>query len=82
MLEVGDLRECLMCEIEDLTRSGAPRAGVRSVFDAMREGRCSFDRGDLPFMDVAHASEIPFHGLLRPLNYTHRRGLDVEHEEA
>jgi hypothetical protein len=53
--------------------------GIRGVYDAMREGRYSFGREDLPFMDIAaaHASEMPFHTLLKQINDTHRRGLDV-----
>jgi hypothetical protein len=45
----------------------------------MREGRYSFGREDLPFMEVLihHGDQIPFHTLLKQINETHRRGLDV-----
>jgi hypothetical protein len=35
-------------------------------------------------MDLAgrYAEEIPFHTLLKQINKTHRRGLDVEGEDA
>jgi hypothetical protein len=48
----------------------------------MCEGRYSFGREGLPFMDVAaaHADETPFHTLLKQINDTHRRGLEVDEE--
>ena len=57
--------------------------GVQSVFDAMRKGEYAFGREDLPFMEVVemHAEQIPFAILLRQINETHRRGLDVVEEE-
>lgn len=83
MFEVGDLRDCMMYELEGMIRFPVflepLEAGIRGVYDAMREGRYSFGREDLPFMDIAaaHAGEIPFHALLKQINDTHRRGLDV-----
>ncbi|SDW01051.1 hypothetical protein [Thiocapsa roseopersicina] len=44
----------------------------------------AFEREDLPFMDPAgkYAEEIPFHTLLKQINETHRRGLDVGGDDA
>jgi len=57
VFEVGDLRDCMMYELEDMTRFPAflepLEAGIRGIYDAMREGRYSFGREDLPFMDIA-----------------------------
>jgi len=46
----------------------------------MCEGRYHFGREDLPFMDVArdHGQDIPFHTLLKQINETHRKGLEVD----
>jgi len=87
VFEVADLRECLEFELEDLGRFPAfldpLEEGIRSVYDNMCEGTYSFGREDLPFMDVAdrHAEEIPFYLLLKQINETHRKGLDVPTDE-
>jgi len=84
VFEVGDLRECLEFELEDLARFPAfldpLEDGIKALFQSMQDGTYSFGREDLPFMDLAsrYAEEIPFHTLLKQINETHRRGLDVE----
>ena len=86
MFEIGDLKECLLYETEEMRSFPAYleslEAGIREVYDAMCEGRYSFGREDLPFMDVAlkHADDIPFHTLLKQINETHRKGLEVEQD--
>ena len=83
VFEVGDLRECLEFELEDLNRFPAfldpLEDGINAVYKSMQDGTYSFGREDLPFMDLAtkYAGEIPFHTLLKQINETHRRGLDV-----
>ena len=87
VFEVQDLRECLEFEMEDLQRFPAfldpLQQTVNAVYDAMRDGTYGFGREDLPFMDVAsaHAHEIPFFTLLRQINETHRKGLEVDEED-
>ena len=46
----------------------------------MRAGTYGFGREELPFMDLAenYADEIPFVTLLKQINETHRKGLEVE----
>ena len=86
LFEVADLRECLEYELEDLTRFPAfldpLEESVKAVYASMRQGSYHFGREDLPFMDILanHAEEIPFHSLLKQINETHRKGLDVEGE--
>ena len=86
VFEVGDLRDCLEFEMDEMGRFPAwldsLERGIKDVFEAMREGRYTFGREDLPFMDIAeaHGDEIPFNTLLLQLNETHRRGLDVDTE--
>lgn len=88
VFEVGDLRECLEFEIEDMARFPAfldpLEEGIKSLYSAMQEGTYGFGREDLSFMDIAgrYADEIPFHTLLKQINETHRRGLDVEGQEG
>ncbi|MES9855448.1 MAG: hypothetical protein ABW166_02430 [Sedimenticola sp.] len=85
--EIGDLKECLMFEMEEMGRFPAflqpLEEGISAIYDAMCRGEYAFGREDLPFMDIAnhHADEIPFHILLKQINETHRRGLEVEEED-
>ncbi len=81
--EVGDLKECLLYEAEEMATFPAYleplEKGIGDLYAAMCEGSYSFGREDLSFMEVAnrHGDEIPFHILLQQINETHRRGLDV-----
>jgi hypothetical protein len=84
VFEVGDLRECLEFELEDLSRFPAfldpLEEGIKDLCRSMKQGTYSFGREDLPFMDLAgkYSDQIPFHTLLKQINETHRRGLEVE----
>lgn len=86
MFEVGDLKDCLLYEIEDLQRFPAfiepLEEGVRQVYDAMVAGTYQFGREDLRYMEIlrVHEDQIPFHTLLKQINETHRKGLDVPEE--
>ena len=87
MFEVGDLKDCLLYEIDDLQRFPAYieqlEDGVKQVYEAMVAGTYQFGREDLVFMDILrrYEDQIPFHSLLKQINETHRRGLDVPDEE-
>jgi len=87
MFEVGDLKDCLLYEMEDLQRFPAYieplEDGVRQVYDAMVAGTYQFGREDLLFMDVLrlYEDQIPFHTLLKQINETHRKGLDVPDDD-
>ena len=84
LFEVQDLRECLEYEMEELGKFPAfldpGEKGIKQIYQSMCDGRYLFGREDLPFMELAdkHAEEIPFHVLLKQINETHRRGLDVD----
>jgi hypothetical protein len=86
VFEVDDLRACLEFELEDLKRFPAfldpLEEGIKVFYQSMQDGTYAFGRDDLPFMDLAaqFAEDIPFHTLLKQINETHRRGLDVEGE--
>ena len=83
MFEVGDLKDCLLYEIEDLQRFPAYieplEDGVKQVYEAMVSGTYQFGRGDLVYMEILrrYEDQIPFHSLLKQINETHRKGLDV-----
>lgn len=84
--EVGDLKECLLYEAEEMVTFPAYleplEKGVGDLYESMCKGTYSFGREDLSFMEVAnrHGDEIPFHILLQQINETHRRGLDVDED--
>ena len=86
MFEVGDLKDCLLYEFEDMQRFPAYieplEDGIKQVYDAMVAGSYQFGREDLMFMETLRLCEdqIPFHTLLKQINETHRRGLDVPDE--
>ena len=83
MFEVGDLKNCLLYEFEDLQRFPAYieplEEGVKQVYDAMVVGTYRFGRKDLLYMETLrrHEDQIPFHLLLKQINETHRKGLEV-----
>jgi hypothetical protein len=86
--EVEELRHCLEFEMEDDLQRFPDfleplEEGIRNLFDSMVDGSYCFGREDLPFMDVAleHARDIPFLFLLKRINETHRRGIDVDGED-
>jgi hypothetical protein len=70
-LEVEYLLDWLKYERAGMNRFpaflGPLEEGGRGIYNAICEGRYSFGRGDLPFMDVAEANadDIPFHSLLK-----------------
>ena len=84
VFEVDDLKDCLLFEYEDLQKFPAflepLETGIKQVYRDMCDGRYHFGREDLPFMDVArdNAQDIPFHTLLKQINETHRKGLEVD----
>jgi hypothetical protein len=83
VFEVGDLRECLEYELEDLDRFPSfldpLEEGIKGIYRSMQEGTYVFEREDLPFMELTerYSQDIPFHTLLKQINETHRRGLEV-----
>ena len=88
VFEIGDLRDCLEYELEDLSRFPAfldpLEEGIKGIYQSMQDGTYVFGREDLPFMDLAGRSseEIPFHTLLKQINETHRRGLEIGDESG
>lgn len=55
-------------------------AGMRALYAQMEHGEYQFEDKDLPFMVLAERQDerlLPFKQLLRRINETHRKGLDV-----
>lgn len=87
VFEVQDLRECLEYELEDMSKFPAfldpLQESINGVYQAMTSGTYHFGREDLSFMGILshYSGEIPFHTLLKQINETHRRGLEVGGED-
>jgi hypothetical protein len=86
--EVADLRDRLEYDAKDMAKIPALPAplkdGIDAVLRSVQDGIYAFGREDLPVMAVAgrYAHEIPFHTMLNQNNETHRRGLEVEGDDA
>ena len=84
VFEVGDLRDCFDYQMEDLVTYPAfldpLEQGIKELYQSMVDGEYRFGREDLSFMSVVerHGDDIPFAVLLRQINETHRKGIDVD----
>lgn len=53
---------------------------LKQLYQNMKDGEYKFATGDLPFMEIVskyHDAHIPFKFLLKRINETHLKGLDV-----
>ncbi len=53
---------------------------LKSLYDSMKDGSYQFATGDLPYMALLakyHEQMIPFRYLLKRINETHNKGLDI-----
>jgi hypothetical protein len=53
---------------------------LKQLYQSMKDSKYEFATGDLPFMEIVnkyHDAHIPFKFLLKRINETHLRGLDV-----
>ncbi|WP_316365351.1 hypothetical protein [Candidatus Thiodiazotropha sp. CDECU1] len=86
VFEVDDLRDCYDYQMDEMGRYPSflepLEEGIKTLYRQMQEGEYGFGREDLSFMSVVnrHSDDIPFAILLRQINETHRKGIDVEVE--
>ncbi len=53
---------------------------LKDLYQSMKDGKYEFATGDLPFMEIVekyHDAELPFKFLLKRINETHMKGLQV-----
>ncbi len=85
--EVQDLRECVMFEAEEMPRFPVYleplEQSINKLYQEMCDGVYHFGREDLPYMELVHqfGDIIPFHLLLKQINETHRKGLEIDEDE-
>jgi len=82
--EVFDLRQAIEFDEEFMSeaRSVADdlERQLKDLYESMKDGSYKFATGDLPFialMEKYHESMIPFRYLLKRINETHNKGLDI-----
>lgn len=84
VFEVGDLRDCFDYQMEEMATYPAYleplEQGIKELYQSMVDGEYTFGREDLSFMGVLerHGDDVPFAVLLRQINETHRKGIDVD----
>jgi hypothetical protein len=53
---------------------------LKELYQSMKDGKYTFATGDLPFMEIVekyHDAELPFKFLLKRINETHMKGLQI-----
>ena len=86
VFEVDDLRDCYDFQMEEIGRYPSflepLEQSIKGLQQTMIDGEYHFGREDLPFMALVnrHGDDIPFAILLRQINETHRKGIDVDAE--
>jgi hypothetical protein len=53
---------------------------LKDLYQSMKDGNYEFATGDLPFMEIVekyHDAQLPFKFLLKRINETHVKGLEV-----
>jgi hypothetical protein len=84
LFEVGDLRDCYDYQMEEMATYPSfldpLEQGIKHLHQSMVDGEYHFGREDLDFMGLVdrHDDDIPFAVLLRQINETHRKGIDVD----
>ncbi len=86
VFEVDDLRDCYDYQMDEMGRYPAflepLEQGIKALHQSMIDGEYHFGREELSFMELVnrHGDDIPFAILLRQINETHRKGIDVDAE--
>jgi len=82
--ETFDLRQAIEFDEEFMgeARSMADdlEMQLKALYESMKDGSYKFATGDLPFialMEKYHESMIPFRYLLKRINETHNKGLEI-----
>ncbi len=85
LFEIEELRVAAEYDMEDMGTSlkfaGDLEEAVRTLYKSMEDGTYRFENRDFPFMEIVDRyddRQLPFRYLLRVINETHRKGLDVD----
>jgi hypothetical protein len=82
--EVFDLRQAIEFDEEFLSDGRSVvddlEAQLKALYESMKDGSYKFATGDLPFIAMLenyHEQMIPFRYLLKRINETHNKGLEI-----
>lgn len=82
--DVWDLHQAIEFDEESMAYArefiGPLEQSLKELHQSMKDGKYTFATGDLPFMEIVHKyhdEELPFKYLLKRINETHMKGLDV-----
>ena len=87
LFEVEELRQAAEYDTEEMAVAlgflDQLEAELRALYKSMEDGSYAFADADLPFMVIVSKQNervLPFKRMLRLINLTHRKGLDVGEE--
>ena len=83
--ETFDLRQAVKFD-EEFMAEGRPLIDeiekvLKDLYQSMKDGTYEFATGDLPYMELMkhyHEQMVPFRYLLKRINETHNKGLEIE----
>ena len=82
--DVWDLHQSIEYDEEFMADArefiGPLEKSLKDLYQSMKEGNYQFATGDLPFMEIVekyHDAQLPFKFLLKRINETHVKGLQV-----
>ena len=82
--DVWDLHQAIGFDEDSLSYAreftGPLEQSLKELYQSMKDGDYRFATGELSFMDIVqryHDEQLPFKYLLKRINETHMKGLDV-----
>lgn len=80
-----DLRQSIEFDYDEMSEASLfvdeLEKHLQDLYESMKDGSYQFATGDLPFMPIVekyHQAMLPFKFLLKRINETHLKGLDIE----
>ena len=84
LYDVRDLHQSIEFDEEYMAYAreniGPLENSLKELYQSMKDGKYEFATGDLAFMEIVdkyHDAQLPFKFLLKRINETHMKGLEV-----
>lgn len=85
--DVFDLKQAIEFDYDEMSPAAAfvdeLDSQLKELYESMKDGSYQFATGDLPFMSMIekqHEAMLPFKFLLKRINETHLKGLEISDE--
>jgi len=82
-----DLKQAIEFDYDDMSSAmtfvDLLDAQLKALYESMKDGSYQFATGDLPFVAIIekqHEAMLPFKYLLKRINETHMKGLQIEED--